>query len=56
MAQRLQALRALATAGYPVGLTIAPIMPVLGWQQQYLELLQAVALCDPQHRCAGFNS
>ena len=30
--QRLQALRRLALAGYPIGLTIAPIMPVTNWQ------------------------
>ncbi len=43
VAQRLQALRAMAIAGYPVGLTIAPIMPVPAWQEQYRTLLQAVA-------------
>jgi spore photoproduct lyase len=41
--QRLQALRTMALAGYPVGLTIAPIMPVPGWQQEYTALLTAVA-------------
>ncbi len=41
--QRLQALRTLALAGYPVGLTIAPIMPVPGWQQEYTTLLSSVA-------------
>ena len=41
--QRLQALRTLALAGYPVGLTIAPIMPVPDWQQEYGALLAAVA-------------
>jgi spore photoproduct lyase len=43
MPARLAALRALAEAGYPVGLTIAPIMPVLGWQQAYGELLDNAA-------------
>ncbi len=43
VAQRLQALRCVAKAGYPVGLTIAPIMPVPEWQQQYASLLQSVA-------------
>ena len=35
MPDRLAALRALALAGYPVGLTIAPIMPVPGWREEY---------------------
>jgi spore photoproduct lyase len=30
-------------AGYPVGLTIAPIMPVPQWQQEYSTLLTSVA-------------
>lgn len=41
--QRLMALRQLAMARYPVGLTIAPIMPVPDFRQQYTELLQNVA-------------
>ncbi len=41
--QRLRAMRAMAMAGYPVGLTIAPIMPVEGWQAEYSALLGAVA-------------
>ena len=41
--QRLSALRTMALAGYPVGITIAPIMPVPQWQQEYSDLLQAVA-------------
>jgi len=43
MADRIDALRTLALAGYPVGLTIAPIMPVQGWREQYGALLDAVA-------------
>ncbi len=39
---RLRALRLVAGAGYPVGLTIAPIMPFEGWRQGYTELLEAV--------------
>lgn len=39
---RLAALRALAEAGYPVGLTIAPVMPLPGWQQGYGALLDQV--------------
>lgn len=41
--QRLRALRSMALAGYPVGLTIAPIMPVPQWQQEYTSLLTSVA-------------
>lgn len=42
-AQRLAALRALAVAGYRVGLTIAPIMPIPDWPEQYGRLLRDVA-------------
>ncbi len=42
MQRRLLALRRLALSGYPVGLTIAPIMPVDGWQEEYGALLRAV--------------
>jgi spore photoproduct lyase len=41
--RRLGAMRAMALAGYPVGLTIAPIMPVDGWREQYGALLDAAA-------------
>ena len=40
---RIGALARMARAGYPVGLTIAPIMPVEGWREQYGALLDAVA-------------
>ncbi|NHC12897.1 SPL family radical SAM protein [Motilibacter deserti] len=40
---RLSALGRLASAGYPVGLTIAPIMPVEGWREEYAALLDAVS-------------
>ncbi|MGC5331811.1 spore photoproduct lyase family protein [Micromonospora sp. DT62] len=40
---RLAALRRLALDGYPVGLTVAPIMPLPGWREHYGELLDAVA-------------
>ncbi|GGM08479.1 spore photoproduct lyase family protein [Nakamurella endophytica] len=43
MPQRLHALGRLARAGYPVGLTIAPVMPVPGWQESYGSLLDRVA-------------
>ena len=42
LAERLGALRLLALAGYPVGLTIAPVMPVPGWQTTYRTLLEDV--------------
>ena len=41
---RLAALRALAEAGYPVGLTIAPVMPLPGWEQEYGQLLDEVGI------------
>ena len=40
---RLHALGRMARAGYPVGLTIAPIMPVENWRGQYRALLEGVA-------------
>jgi spore photoproduct lyase len=43
MPARLAALRSMALAGYRVGLTIAPIMPVPDWRTQYGELLDDVA-------------
>jgi spore photoproduct lyase len=42
LAQRIAALRALATAGYRVGLTIAPIMPIPDWRDAYGALLRDV--------------
>jgi len=43
LAERIHALRRCALAGYPVGLTIAPIMPVPDWEQAYGALLSDVA-------------
>jgi spore photoproduct lyase len=43
VAARLAAARRLAEAGYPVGLTIAPIMPVEGWLEAYDVLLRSAA-------------
>ena len=43
VADRLAALRTLALAGYPVGLTIAPIMPMPAWPDAYGALLDDVA-------------
>jgi spore photoproduct lyase len=42
MRARLAALRDLALAGYPIGLTIAPIMPVDDWRTGYGSLLDDV--------------
>ena len=41
-AGRLAALRQLAQAGYKVGLTIAPVMPLPGWAAEYGALLDDV--------------
>ncbi len=41
--QRLIALRRMADAGYPVGLTIAPIIAAEGWEQAYGELIADAA-------------
>ena len=43
MKQRLAALRAMALAGYPVGLTVAPIMRVPDWAAAYDQLFADVA-------------
>ncbi|WP_375409269.1 spore photoproduct lyase family protein [uncultured Methylobacterium sp.] len=41
--ERLAALGAVARAGYPVGLTIAPIMPIPDWHHGYAGLIAAAA-------------
>ena len=48
VAERLAALRRMADAGYPVGLTIAPIIAADGWQDAYRALIAdaAAALGD----------
>jgi spore photoproduct lyase len=48
VAQRLAALRRMALAGYPVGLTVAPIIAAEGWEQAYGELIDdaGAALAD----------
>ena len=48
MSQRLAALRQVALAGYPVGLTVAPIIPVPDWQAGYDQLVAdaAAAVAD----------
>src|SRR3712207_4718513 len=44
---RVAALAAVAAAGYPVGLTIAPIMPTDGLREEYGALLDSVAAAVP---------
>ncbi|MDD7968638.1 SPL family radical SAM protein [Actinomycetospora lemnae] len=41
--RRIEALATMARAGWPVGLTIAPIMPVGDWRTAYGDLLARVA-------------
>ena len=43
MPQRLAALRAMAQAGYPVGLTVAPILRLTKWAEAYDRLFADVA-------------
>lgn len=43
VAQRLAALADMARAGYPVGLTIAPIIVAPGWQEAYAGLIADAA-------------
>lgn len=43
VAQRLAALRRMALAGYPVGLTIAPIIAAAGWEAAYGALIADAA-------------
>ncbi|MBB5710963.1 SPL family radical SAM protein [Sphingomonas xinjiangensis] len=40
VSERLSALRRMALAGYPVGLTIAPIIAASGWQDAYGTLIE----------------
>jgi len=43
VADRLGALRRMALAGYPIGLTIAPIIAAAGWEQAYDTLIDDAA-------------
>jgi spore photoproduct lyase len=52
VAERLGAAGRMARAGYPVGLVVAPIMPVADWEAHYTRLLDEVraalpAGCEP---------
>jgi spore photoproduct lyase len=42
--RRVTALGKLGRAGYPIGLTIAPIMPIADWRSGYDDLLRSVAV------------
>ena len=44
LADRLAAMRAVADAGYPIGLTIAPIIAAPGWEEAYAGLIDAVVV------------
>ena len=46
--QRLGAMGRLARAGYPVGLTVAPIMPIEGWEEGYADLFERAAAVLPE--------
>jgi len=48
LSRRLEAMGQLAGAGYPVGLTIAPIMPIENWRSAYLQLLRDAAGVLPE--------
>ena len=39
VSKRLAALRKVAQSGYPVGITIAPVMPLPNWRDEYTALL-----------------
>ncbi len=51
VAARLAALARMARAGYPIGLTIAPIIAAPGWEQAYGDLIAqaGAALADVRH-------
>jgi spore photoproduct lyase len=42
-AARLEAMARLARAGYPLRVRLSPIVPVVGWQEAYAELLTQLA-------------
>ena len=43
VASRLKALRRLGMAGYPIGLVIAPIMPIEDWEAHYSNLFDLIS-------------
>ncbi|GJG86460.1 spore photoproduct lyase [Gemmatimonadetes bacterium T265] len=52
VAERLAGAAQLAAAGYPVGLVLAPIMPVEGWEAEYGALLDAARAALPPEALA----
>ena len=48
VAARLAALARMGRAGYPIGLTIAPIIAAEGWEPAYAELIDAASLALAQ--------
>ena len=48
LADRLAAMGKMARAGYPVGLTVAPIMPIEGWKEHYGALLRDAGAALPE--------
>jgi spore photoproduct lyase len=53
VAERLAGAAALAAAGYPLGLVVAPIMPVDGWRDHYAALLDDARRALPPDLPAG---
>lgn len=52
---RIHALNAMAEAGYPAGILIAPVILLPGWRQQYGELIDKLAdTLSPKIRNTGF--
>ncbi len=49
--KRIAAMRKMATAGYPVGVVLAPIMPFDDWQTQYRDLLFRIAEALAETHC-----
>ena len=47
VAERIEGLRQLAEDGYPVGVVIAPIMPLEDWREHYTELLERLEAAFP---------
>jgi len=53
VAERLAGAAALAGAGYPLGLVVAPIMPVDGWREHYGALLDQACQALPPELLPG---
>lgn len=49
VASRLAALARMREAGYPIGLTIAPIIAAEGWEAAYAALIDAASLASSSH-------